>query len=176
MKLFYIVLLCFNLFANEHKADEKTSLSFLDSISKYEINIGSGSDSDIYVFVDPLCSLSQKYITKIYEDKSLQLQNTYHIFLLELTRFESIEFIQYIYQSENPKSTLLEIMLNNNTFIDFDEFEANEKTLQIIDDISKFAKSLNIKLRPYLIFFDRDAKFCRDSEGVAPCLANEFNE
>lgn len=176
MKLFYVVLLCFNIYASEYKTDENTSLNFLNSISKYAINIGSGSDSDIYVFVDPLCTLSQKYITKIFEDKTLQSKNTYHIFLFELPRLESIEFIQYIYQSENPKSTLLDIMLNNNTFIDFEEFNVNENTLQTIDDISKFAKSLNIKLRPYLIIFDKQEKFCRDSEGVAPCLANEFNE
>ena len=170
------LLLCLNLIAELKVIPLDDPQDMLNSISKHAIKIGSGTNGNVYVFVDPLCPYSRKLMRKINETQILKSENTYYIFLYELKKLNSNEFIEYIYQSEDPRSTLLNIMVDKDDFIDFEEFEATKKTLKTIDKVTNIAKRLKIKKRPYLISFEKGSKFCRVSEGNATCIENDFNE
>jgi len=174
MKFLYIMLLLsFNIFASESIPIKQKPQDMLKSISKHAIRIGTGTLSNVYIFVDPMCKYSRRIISKIDENKMLQLKNTYYIFLYRLQKFDSDKLIQYIYQSSDQKSVFMDVMVDEE-IIDLDDFKANKETLQALKNISKVAKKLDMKLRPYIISFDKGSKFCRVSEGVVSCL-EEFD-
>ena len=63
----------------------------------------------------------------------------------------------------------------------YEEYDINtpqttEITKQKIEAISKVAKYMNIRRRPYLLLFQEGSKYCMVSEGTAPCLEeNDFD-
>ena len=172
--LFIILFLCFNMFAGQTVLESEKPRIMLKSISQHAIHIGSGDAKIVYLFVDPMCKFSKRMITIINENKILQLTNSYYIFLYRLPRLDSEKLIQYIYQSEDPKTTIIDVMVDGD-IIDLDKFEATEKTLKAIQSIAKVAKKLNIRVRPYIISFEKDSKYCKVSEGESSCL-EEFED
>ncbi|WP_373034823.1 thioredoxin fold domain-containing protein [Sulfurimonas sp.] len=162
-KILIVLLLCFNVFAVEKPHD------LLKSISKDAINIGTGKKNDVYVFVDPMCKYSKRFIKKISENKMLQMLNSYHVFLYRLPKYESDRLIQYIYQSADKKKTLLDVMVRSKK-INLDGFKATSKEYEITKRITKVAKKLKIKKRPYMISFQKDSGYCRVSEGIVECM------
>jgi len=121
------------------------------------------------MFIDPMCKFSKALMRKINENKMLQLTNTYYMFLYRLPRLDSDKLIQYIYQSDEQKSTLLDVIVDEE-IIDFDDFIASDKTIKAIQAIAEVAKKLDMTVSPYLILFEKDSKYCRVSEGIASCL------
>lgn len=175
MKLLYILLiLSFSVFAAEKASFNDKPQIMLESISKNAIRFGTGTSGNVYVFVDPLCKYSRALMTKINENKMLQLEKSYYIFLYKLPKLDSEKLIQYILQSTDSHFALVDVMINENV-INLDNFKANEKTLKAVKEISEVAEKLDMKLRPYMISFDNDSKFCRVSEGYASCL-DEFEQ
>lgn len=167
--LLLILVLVFNLCAVEDRR------KLMDSISPYAIRIGNGPNK-VYAFIDPLCSKSQRFISLISERKDLQVSNSYYIYLYRLEKFESDEYIQYIYQAQDPLSSLINIMLYDD-YDTVDDFTLHEATLQKINLIANVAKQLKMKRRPYLLIFDEGSQYCRVSEGTAPCLEeNDFDK
>lgn len=164
-----LLILVTALFGGQNIPIEQKPKAMLESISHNAINIGTGKMSDVYVFLDPLCSSSRTLMKQIDANKLLQLSNTYHIFLYRLPRLDSEKTMQYIYQSDDPQKSLIEIMVDGDE-VDLADFKANEKTLKMLVEVSEVAKKLDMKLRPYMISFDKDSKFCRVSEGTASCL------
>lgn len=162
-KILIILLLCFNVFAVEKPHD------LLDSISADAINIGSGKKNDVYVFVDPMCKYSKKFIKKISENKMLQQINSYHVFLYRLPKYESDKLIYYIYQSSDRKKLLLDAMLRAKK-INLDNYKATPKEIEIAKRVAKVAKNLKVKKRPYVISFQKDSQYCRVSEGIVECM------
>ena len=166
-KILLILLLCSSIFAAQKPHD------LLNDISKHSIDIGTGKTNEVYVFVDPLCKYSKKFITKISENRMLQLINTYHIFLYELPKLKSSKHIQHIYQSKDKKEVLLSIMVDEED-VDISELVIDSNQTQVIEKISLVAESLKIKRRPYMIVYEGDTGYCRVSEGEAPCM-EEFD-
>ena len=161
MKFLYILLLlCFNIFAEQTVLESEKPRIMLESISQHAIRIGSGDAKVVYLFVDPKCKYSRRLMKIIYDNKMLQLTNSYYIFLYRLQRLDSKKLIQYIYQSENKQSTLIDVMVDKE-IIDLDEFKATKKTLKAIQSIAEVAKKLDIEVRPYLISFEKDSKYCK---------------
>lgn len=171
--LYIILLLVLNLFAGEIIPDAENPQIMLQNISKDAIRIGDGDDKIVYLFVDPMCKFSRRIIKLINNNKMLQLANSYYVFLYRLEKFDSEKLIQYIYQSEDRKTTLLDVMVDGE-IIDLDDFEASEKTIKTVQDISDVGKKLNITLRPYMISFEKNSKYCIVSEGEASCM-EEFD-
>jgi hypothetical protein len=177
--LYFVLLLCLNVFSsdgtttiNNHNITGKEHI-LLDSISNYAVRIGTGTINNIYVFVDPMCPHSRKFISKISKNKMIQLENSYYIFLYRLPKFESDELIQCIYQSSDVKSSLMDVMVNGKE-INMDSTELGDNKLKAIKEISSVGKKLNIKIRPYLMIFEDGSKYCRVSKGIAPCM-EEFD-
>lgn len=180
MKTFILtILLALNVFAleklslDEHTLSEDTKV-LLESISKYAIKIGEGTLSKTYVFVDPMCPHSKKFIQKISENKKAQKTNTYYIFLYKLPKFDSDSLTQYILQSSKQTDALQEVMLKKEKTV------LNKSTIKmniqkIMNNIANVGKKLHIKLRPHIIDFEKGSKYCRVSSGTAPCLEeNDF--
>ncbi|MDF1880636.1 hypothetical protein JHD50_04845 [Sulfurimonas sp. MAG313] len=141
--------------------------SMMSSITEHAIIIGYG-DTKIYSFIDPLCPKSQDFIEHISTREDLLKDNTYYIFLYKLPLLASKFLIVHIYQSENQLEALQEVMIYDD--YDVEEDKITTKTKKILHDIQIFSQKLNIKYRPYLLIFDKDSKYCRVSEGTAPCL------
>lgn len=160
-KIFLSLMLCFSVFA------EETPKILMESISKHAIVIGHGPEK-AYVFVDPICPRSRAYISLINGRKDLHEKKSYHIFLHPLKRFHSEKLIQHIYQSEDPKNTLEDIMVKN-TEVDVDKFEATKNTLEVIEEITVVATQMHMTRRPYQILFELKSNFCRVTEGEAAC-------
>jgi len=167
-----ILILFFFLLATVHALEDRQVL--MDSISEHAIRIGHGPNTT-YTFIDPLCPKSQNFIKLISTKKELQEETSYYIFLYELPKFDSRELIVYIYQSQDPRQALEEVMVDKD-YYDIEVYETKPKTLIIMNAISKVAKQMNVKRRPYLLLFDQGSKYCRVSEGTAPCLEeNDFD-
>ena len=174
MKLLSILFfLIFNLMSAETVSVSQKPKAALESISKHAIKFGSGEESEVYVFVDPLCPYSRNLIKKIDEDRMLQLSNTYYIFLYRLPRLDSEKTMQYIYESSDPKETLIEIMVYEYE-VDLSDFQARKTTIDALGEIAEVAATLNMTKRPYMISFEKGSKYCRVSEGEASCL-EEFD-
>ncbi len=174
MKLLSILFfLIFTLGAAEIVSVSQKPKAALESISKHAIKFGSGEESEVYVFVDPLCPYSRNLIKKIDEDRMLQLSNTYYIFLYRLPRFDSEKTMQYIYESSDPKETLIEIMVYEYE-VDLSDFQARKTTIDALGEIAEVAATLDMTKRPYMISFEKGSKYCRVSEGEASCL-EEFD-
>jgi len=147
----------------------------VDSITKHAIRLGTGPNK-IYTFVDPLCSKSQRFIDLIDTRKDLQKKNSYYIFLYGLPRFNSEQYIEYIYQSADRLDSLKEIMIYEDYDV-LDSFKVTKKTLNTTSEIAEIAKEMKMKRRPYLLIFDEGSTYCRVSEGTAPCMEErDFNK
>lgn len=168
MKLIILILLSINIFALETTQPK----DLLNSISKHAIRIGTGEVNSYYVFVDPMCPHSKKLIKLLSENMMKQIQSTFYVFLYRLPKFESDQLIHFIYQSQNPKSSLMDIMVANKQ-PDLSSY-VNHDRIDMIDNIASVAKQLKMKKRPYIIHFENTSIFCTVSEGSAPCL-EEFD-
>jgi thioredoxin-related protein len=164
-----LFLLVFNLFSAEVIDVSQKPKADLEAIAKYAIKFGEGKNSDIYVFIDPLCKYSRELIKKIESNKMLQLTNTYHILLYRLPRLDSQKTMEYILEAKDPKEKLISVMIDED-IVDLSSFEAKEETKKIVEEISKVAQTLDMTQRPYMISFEKDSKYCRVSEGSASCL------
>jgi len=146
--LFFVLLLSLNLFGSQKEE------VLLKSISEYAIRIGTGNVSREYVFIDPLCPHSRKYIKMISEDEDLQKENSYFVFLYRLPKFDSDALIQYIYQAKDKRTVITQIMIDKKDMEDalFD-FEVNEKTVKIVNKIALVAQKLKVDRRPQMFTF-----------------------
>jgi len=146
--LFFILLLSLSLFGSQKEE------VLLKSISEYAIRIGTGNVSREYVFLDPLCPHSKKYITMICEDEELQEENSYFVFLYRLPKFDSDALIEYIYQAKDKRSALTQIMIDKkNMDEELFDFEVTKKTLNLVNKIALVAKKLKVDRRPQMFTF-----------------------
>lgn len=160
-----LIFLSFSLMASDPTQE------LMNTISAKAIRVGTGPDI-VYAFIDPLCSKSKIFITRINESKELKKRRSYYIFLNRLQKFKSDKLIQYIYQAKHPKTALDEIMIYDD-IPDLENFKVQKNTLTLINKVAKIAKKMKIKRRPYLLIYEKGSPYCIVSEGSAPCLEDE---
>ena len=141
----------------------------LESISKYAIKIGTGTLHKTYIFIDPMCPFSKKYIAKLTKNKMAQALNSYYIFLYKLPKFKSNKVSQFIYQSKNKSDALKSIMIDNKN-IDLNMTKEDKDIQALIDEIARVGEKLKVKQRPYIMSFEKGSIYCTVSSGSAPCL------
>ena len=130
----------------EHKhLSYELSVPLLKSIDKDAITLGSGKKI-IYVFIDPLCKHSRKFITMVSKNPKMLSKYQYHLFLYSIPRMESTDVVSAVYMSPNPVETLLEIMVEN--WVDYEN--GNEMTKSRVDGIDGVAKEIDVYKRPYI--------------------------
>ncbi len=137
------------LFANQKTAHKQLSyeltVPLLQSIDKDVIILGSGKKV-IYVFVDPLCKHSRKFITMVSKNPKMLSKYQYRLFLYSLPRLKSTDVVSAVYMSDDPVETLLEIMVEN--FVDYEN--GNEMTKARVQRIEAVAKEIDVYKRPYI--------------------------
>ena len=121
------------------------SLSMLKSIDNDAIVLGTG-EKVLYVFIDPLCKHSRKFVSMV-SNKSVMLSKyQYHFFLFSLPRLKSQNVVTAIYMSDNPSETLLKIMVDNKHLSQ----KQNDMTDSKIKRISSTAEKIGVFKRPYI--------------------------
>ena len=137
------------LFANEQKGHKQLpydqSLSLFQSIDDDAIILGSG-EKIIYVFIDPLCPYSRKFITMVSKNPIMTSKYQYHIFLYSIPRLKSTDVVSAVYMSPHPLETLLEIMVEDKLYSD----KGSDKTSSIVDRIANVAEQMDVYKRPYI--------------------------
>lgn len=142
------------LSAKEHKETErlsyKASLSLLKSIHSDAIILGSG-EKFVYVFLDPVCKHSRKFISLVSKNPKMLSKYQYGIFLYTIPRLKSTDVISAIYMSKNAQETLLEVMLQGSK----QSSKGDQTTERKVGRITKVAEALDVRKRPY-IFIQRE--------------------
>lgn len=137
------------LFANEKKEHKhlpyETTASLLQSIHSDAIVLGSGA-KHVYVFIDPLCPHSRKFMKMVSTNPKMLSKYQYHLFLYTIPRLNSTEVISAVYLSKNPIKTLLEIMVEEKVQYDI----GNEMTQAKVDKITFVAKEIGVYKRPFI--------------------------
>jgi len=137
------------LFANEHKEHThlsyELSLSLLQTIDDDAIVIGTGKKV-IYVFLDPLCPHSRKFMSMISKDPKMISKYQYHLFLYSIPRMKSTDVVSSVYLSPTPAETLLQIMVEDKI-----QYEKGNATTQAkVDRIDTIANKMDVFKRPYI--------------------------
>lgn len=144
-----ITLMCTVLFANEPKTHRHlsydTSLSLLKSIDKDALVLGHG-EKTVYVFIDPLCPHSRKFITMVSQTPKMLSKYQYHFFLYSIPRMKSTDVVSAVYMSKDPIKTLLQIMVEEKV----QYVKGNEMTKARVDRITNVAQEMDVYKRPYI--------------------------
>lgn len=137
------------LFANEEKDSTplsyETSVSLLQSIDNDAIVYGKGGKL-VYVFIDPLCPHSRKFIQMVSENPKMLSKYQYHLFLYSIPRMKSTDVVSAIYTSDNAIETLLRTMVDEELRYN----EGNEITNARVDRIATVAQKMDVHKRPYI--------------------------
>lgn len=137
------------LFANEQTAHQPLSydesVSLLQSIDSDAIVLGNG-EKLLYVFIDPLCSHSRKFITMVSKNPKMLSKYQYHLFLYSLPRLKSTDVVSAVYISANPRETLLQVMIQDKVRYD----KGDEMTKAKVDRIAAVAQEIGVYKRPYI--------------------------
>ena len=147
-KLFiFTLLLSINLFANDLKTLQyETSIKSVQSIEKDAIIYGSG-DRDVYVFIDPWCRYSRKFISMVSNNHTMLSKYKYHLYLYGIPRLHSQNAIAAVYSAKSPLKTLLKIMIED----DKTTSPLTSKVKAKISAIKTVAQQLKVNKRPFLI-------------------------
>ena len=130
----------------EHKhLSYDVSVSLLNSIHNDAIILGSGKKF-LYVFIDPLCPHSRKFITMITKNPKMLSKYQYHLFLYSIPRMKSTDVVSAVYMSSKPIETLLETMIEEKVSYD----KGNEMTKARVNRIAKVAQEIDVYKRPYI--------------------------
>ena len=148
--LILLMIMTFSLQANSTSSSQKLSYeqseNLLQSIEKEAIYYGSG-EKLVYVFLDPLCKFSRKFITTVANNPKMLLKYRYCIYLYSIPRLHSQSVVSAIYMSQDRVKTLLDIMLYKHSHSAF----ADSNTYSIVENIESVAKQIGVNKRPFLV-------------------------
>ena len=143
-------LFLFQLYALEPEYKQllspKETLLHLETVKEHAIVFGEGAQ-EIHVFIDPYCPFARKYLTLLLEKSEQNFTgSTYYFYLYKLPQKNSKEAIQTILSAEDKKEILIEIMVNDDFFID--ENSGVEAKIRAIADV---AEKIGVNKRPYIL-------------------------
>lgn len=144
--LFLLFLAFYSLHAQETHSSYQLSVEALQSIEHDGIVYGSGS-KNVYVFLDPLCPYSRKFLSLVASNDLMLKKYRYTIYLYEIPRLQSAKTIASIYASHTPLQTLLDVMLHDAKIPE----KSGEAVAKTISEIEEVGKKLHVKKRPFLV-------------------------
>lgn len=123
------------------------TLVLLEDIKESAIVFGEG-DKEIHTFIDPYCSMSQRYLRFIFERKEVMFKKyKIYLYLYELPRKRSKEAIRTILSSDYQQIMLKQIMLDHADVPPEDNGDADD----IMEEISDVAEQIGVFKRPYIL-------------------------
>ncbi len=143
------------------------------SIESEAVVIGDGK-TRIYAFIDPLCEKSQSFFELISENDGLKSSNTYFLFLYGMQKYDSAKLIRYIYSAKDTYGMMRRVMVEG-YMPDLENFLPKKSSLDREASIKRVADKFKAQRRPYLLVFKKGSKYCKVSEGTAPCLESSEN-
>ncbi|RLA71117.1 MAG: hypothetical protein DRG24_05890 [Epsilonproteobacteria bacterium] len=156
MKFFtYAPLLFFMLVSSVYSVEThlkqllspEETLKVIETIKERAIVFGEG-DKEIHTFIDPYCSMSQRYLNFVFKKKSVMFKKyKIYLYLYELPRKKSKEMIKTIISSEYKEIVLKQVMINNEKIELDDDGDAEE----IMEEISEAAEKIGVYKRPYIL-------------------------
>lgn len=124
----------------------KESLELLKSYEEYAITLGSGGEK-VYAFVDPLCSLSQAYVSLLFRQKARMFSKyTIYLYLLELEGKNSSEHIATILEADEQE-TMIKVVMVDKGDIMLDAADAEEA----VDAIEGLAEEIGVYKWPFIM-------------------------
>jgi len=123
----------------------------LREVGKDSISIGTGENIE-YIFIDPDCKYSQRFLTKIVNNKEALAYTTYKFVLAKLDKFNSNAKINYIRSAKDPKEALISFMVKKEYPSDFNCF-ASRTSIESAK-INTFCDTNKIKSRPFAMLAD----------------------
>ncbi len=125
------------------------TLAVIEKIKPYGISFGNGK-REVHVFIDPYCSVSQYYLSTIFEKRERNFKkSTYYFYLYELKSKDSKEIIEEILNADNKEQALKAVMLDNDIF--FLEGEEESDVKDEISAIAEAAQKIGVYKRPYVL-------------------------
>jgi len=137
-----------SLYANNKKHRYHSydiSVSLLQKIHEDAIVLGNGKKL-LYVFIDPLCPHSRKFIKMVSENLKMLSKYQYHLFLYSIPRLKSTNVVSAIYMSKDPIETLLQVMVEDKKYHQIH----NEITKTKVDKIVSVAQEIGVHKRPFI--------------------------
>lgn len=146
LTLYFIGTITFaNAEKDHHIPSYDLSHSLMQTIQDDAIIYGDGKKI-IYVFIDPLCPYSRKFVTMVSKNPKMIEKYQYHLFLYSVPRLKSTDVVSAIYRSKTPMETLLDIMVEDKV-----QHDKNDPVTKArVDRIEKVGKELHILKRPYI--------------------------
>jgi len=147
-KLFIFTLLfCSYILADELKTvPYETNIKSVQSIQQDAIIYGSG-DHNVYVFIDPWCQYSRKFISMVTNNPVMLAKYRYHLYLYGIPRLHSQNAIAAVYRAKDPLKRLLKIMIHD----DKTTAPLTPLVQAKISAIKTIAGQLHVNKRPFLI-------------------------
>ncbi len=121
------------------------TLAQLEGIKDAAIVLGTG-EQEVYVFVDPLCPHSRKFISMVTGNKRMLRKYRYFVYLYSIPRLNSQAAVNAIYRANDPVARLMDVMLADETISSRHE-DASSTPVQRIEAV---AEQINVYKRPYL--------------------------
>ncbi|MFT7859509.1 MAG: hypothetical protein ABXS93_01095 [Sulfurimonas sp.] len=147
--LIFVSVFTLQLSAEDHKKvmNERynDTIGVLKEIEPLGIVYGFG-ERKVYLFVDPLCRYSRKFISLVTTNQKMLKKYSYIIFLYSIPRLHSTKVVAGIYSANKPLDTLLDVMLNNKKTSAF----LNNETVKKIEEIEYAAQFIGVDKRPYI--------------------------
>jgi thiosulfate/3-mercaptopyruvate sulfurtransferase len=133
---------------------DKDLTSLLKQYDDYTIRFGEGEES-LYAFIDPKCPFSKKFVATFFQNKQMQKKYTLRLFLYELIKLDSHEYIKLILSSNRKELLLKKIMIHDfkpkeDDFIEYRDRE-EKRVVADIKQIITLAQQLKVNKRPFLI-------------------------
>ncbi len=123
------------------------TMKVLETIKGTAIVFGEG-DKEIHTFIDPYCSMSQRYLSFIFKKKDVMFKRyKIYLYLYELPRKKSQEMIKTILSSEYQNIALKQVMIEKEKLDLDDDGDAEE----IMEEISEAAEKIGVFKRPYIL-------------------------
>lgn len=152
----YIIIILFFLVTSLMGAQKEKQLvlpdvamKLLETIKSDAIVLGNGKQ-EVHTFIDPLCSMSQRYLKLLYKrNNKIFSKYTIYLYLYEIKSKKSKKHILNIMNAESSERMLRAIMLGK------EEYELkdikDEKSKKIFNKIAKVARKIGVYKRPYIM-------------------------
>lgn len=124
----------------------------LQKIDDQAIILGEGKQ-DIYVFIDPLCRNSRKFMQVVLSHEMMLKKYRYHLFMYEIKRLHSQSTIYAIYHQKKKLKHLISVMLEKKKLET--KTPPDDKEIKLVNDIAQVAKELGVFKRPYLVISEK---------------------
>lgn len=151
--LLLLIIASISLFSSPKQlTTPKETILLLEKLKSDAIIFGNGK-IEIHSFIDPKCSVSQRYLKHILRKKRKMFKRyKIYFYLYELKRKRTANIIQNIFDSEFPDLLMKSVMIDKDiSFSQINEDLDDDDIYERMRRIENVAKKIGVYKRPYII-------------------------